>query len=160
MRSFNPTPHALQRPLLQPVLRFFDVRQRTGVCLAGIRAFLEAAQPVGNDGKQYLVRNSIHAISILVYRAILKSYVRWHRDPALNIVGMVRAASARLVNNGYFQRVVRWIYLVLIKCAHVISFSLAGFKGSRLTRHSSGRRKRRSLNSSVSRHQYSMTATS
>ena len=43
VRTFDATPHALDGALLQPVLRFFQVRQRAGVRLAGIRPSLKPA---------------------------------------------------------------------------------------------------------------------
>lgn len=61
VRAFDTAAHALDGPLLKPVLGFLDVGQRAGVGLAGIRPLLEAAQPVGDDGEQHFMGYAVDA---------------------------------------------------------------------------------------------------
>lgn len=68
--AFHATPHPLQRALMQPVLRFFDVCQRAGVFLAGERTSLKAAQTISDDREQHFLRDAVRAA--LWDRAVLE----------------------------------------------------------------------------------------
>ena len=70
MSSFDATPHASERTLLEPMHRFLDLGQGQGVLTAGEGASLEAAQTVGHDGEQDFLGESVD--SDLVDRAVLE----------------------------------------------------------------------------------------
>lgn len=112
MSTFNASPHPFYCSLLEPVLRFFDMRQSASVCFAGVRAFLETAKSICKDCQQNFVGQAINANAIFTNRPILELYDRlisaWRRRG--DSVFVMRATRSWLVHNLYQQPVIRGIY--------------------------------------------------
>ena len=126
MRAFDSAPHAFKRALLEPMLRFFDMRQGTGIRFAGIRTFLKTPQPIRNDFQQGFVRYPVDPITVRIDWTVLEADMRRYSHAALNIVGMMRATLPRLIDYLDFKNVVRRSYLVTIQRSH-ITHSVSGY---------------------------------